>query len=105
MPSYYCFECGEQREFLNVQRTASLAQVTRATVYNWLRTFRLHVIVHPSGRKYICTSSVLARTPVAHRADNADAERLAAATGGLQPVPLRPPMAALGQALRPTVRT
>lgn len=60
MPNYYCFVCGAQREHLNVKRTAELAQVTRATIYNWLHAGRLHVIAHPSGRKFICTASVLA---------------------------------------------
>ena len=59
MPSYYCIDCGRQREFLNVKRAAEMAQVTRATVYNWLKKAPLHVIVHPSGRKYICTDSIL----------------------------------------------
>ena len=59
MPSYYCIDCECQREFLNVKRAAELAQVTRATVYNWLKKTPLHVIVHPSGRKYICSNSIL----------------------------------------------
>jgi hypothetical protein len=105
VPSYYCFECGEQREFLNVQRTASLAQVTRATVYNWLRGSRLHVIVHPSGRKYICTSSVLNRTPGARHAEDEVSAPLAAVSGATQPVPLRPPLvAALGRSVRPPLQ-
>jgi len=59
MPSYYCIDCGRQREFLNVKRAAEMAQVTRATIYNWLKKTSLHLIVHPSGRKYICTASIL----------------------------------------------
>jgi hypothetical protein len=59
MPRYYCFVCKEETGHFTVSRSAEIAQVTRATVYNWMKRGRLHCVIRPSGRKFICVNSLL----------------------------------------------
>ncbi len=59
MASYYCLDCGRRTEHVNVLQAAAVAQVTRATVYNWLHRALVHTVVRPSGRKLICVPSLL----------------------------------------------
>lgn len=59
MPSYYCLYCDQQTEHLNVRQAARMAQVTRATVYNWMNRALLHYVIRPSGRKFICVRSLI----------------------------------------------
>lgn len=59
MASFYCLDCGRLTEHVNVVQAAAVAQVTRATVYNWLHRAQIHSVVRPSGRKLICVPSLL----------------------------------------------
>jgi hypothetical protein len=59
MPRYFCHECGRETQHLNVSRSAEVAQVTRATIYNWLHREQVHCLVRPSGRKFICIESLV----------------------------------------------
>jgi hypothetical protein len=59
MPNYFCIECGRPTEHLNVMNAARRCEVTRATIYNWIKRCLVHAIIHPSGRKFVCTESLL----------------------------------------------
>ena len=59
MAHYYCFVCKAETGHFTVSRSAEIAQVTRATVYNWLKRGGLHCVVRPSGRKFICVNSLI----------------------------------------------
>ncbi len=70
MPEYFCVACGRATKHCSVSAAATQAQVSRTTIYEWLRRSLLHYVVHASGRKYICEESLLA--PVAHHDQDAD---------------------------------
>ena len=59
MPRYFCPVCGRETAYFHVTRAAQVAQVTRATVYNWLKRRQVHMMVCPSGRKFICSDSLV----------------------------------------------
>lgn len=59
MPTYYCLECCRPTEHLNVTRAAARIGVMRATVYRWIKLNQVHTILHPSGRTFVCTASLL----------------------------------------------
>jgi hypothetical protein len=59
MPRYICFRCGRETIHLSVARAAQAAGVTRATMYNWINRSLVHCVVRPSGRKFVCTESVV----------------------------------------------
>lgn len=59
MPQYFCIECGRQTIHLNVKEAAEYCEVSRATVYSWLSTGRLHCLIRPSGRAFICKDCLL----------------------------------------------
>lgn len=59
MPLYYCIACGRATRHLNVCEAADAVQVTRTTIYNWIAHSHLHLVVHASGRKYICEESLM----------------------------------------------
>jgi hypothetical protein len=59
MPSIYCPECGVETEHVTISRAARSAQVTRTTIYNWLNRALLHIVLRPSGRKLVCTRSLV----------------------------------------------
>ncbi|HUK13678.1 MAG TPA: hypothetical protein VLW17_10305 [Thermoanaerobaculaceae bacterium] len=63
MPRYFCPACGRETVHLHVTRAAQVAQVTRATVYNWLKRGRLHLMVRASGMRFICTESLVHPVP------------------------------------------
>ena len=59
LPRYYCPCCQRETIHGNVSQSAKIAQVTRATIYNWKKRSLLHGMVRPSGRTYICINSLL----------------------------------------------
>jgi len=59
MPEYFCPYCGKQTPHLNVKQAAATAQVTRTTIYNWIDKAIVHCMRRPSGRKFICISSLV----------------------------------------------
>ncbi|MGV8039971.1 MAG: helix-turn-helix transcriptional regulator [Thermoanaerobaculaceae bacterium] len=59
MPRYICFRCGHETVHLSVARAADVAGVTRATMYNWINRGLVHCVVRPSGRKFVCTESLV----------------------------------------------
>jgi len=59
MPRYYCDTCHAETLHGNVLQAARIAQVTRATIYNWKKKALLHGVVRPSGRSFICINSLL----------------------------------------------
>ncbi|GEM_PF-6639419 len=61
MPRYYCPSCGRETEHVSVRRAAEVAQVTRRTMYNWIRSQWVHGVEHASGRRFICVESILKR--------------------------------------------
>jgi len=59
MPSIFCPECGFETEYVTITRAARTAQVTRTTIYNWLSRALLHTVLRPSGRRLVCTRSLV----------------------------------------------
>ncbi|HVN74748.1 MAG TPA: helix-turn-helix domain-containing protein [Thermoanaerobaculaceae bacterium] len=59
MPTYFCPYCGKETRYLNVSEAAAMAQVTRTTVYSWMRKREVHSVHRPSGRRFICAVSLL----------------------------------------------
>ena len=59
MPNYFCSYCGKETRYLNVSEAAELAQVTRTTIYAWMRKHEVHCVHRPSGRHFICALSLL----------------------------------------------
>ncbi len=59
MPTYFCPYCGKDTSYLNVSEAADLAQVTRTTIYAWMRKREVHCVHRPSGRHFICALSLL----------------------------------------------
>ncbi len=59
MPSIFCPECGTETEHVTISRAARNAQVTRTTIYNWLNRALLHTVLRPSGRRLVCTRSLV----------------------------------------------
>ncbi len=59
MPRYFCFDCGTTTTHLNVKEAAEHAQVSRTTLYSWLKRRLVHGVVRPSGRRFICAGSLL----------------------------------------------
>jgi hypothetical protein len=59
MPRYFCQLCQSETLHGNVLQAAKIAQVTRATIYNWKKKALLHGVVRPSGRSFICINSLL----------------------------------------------
>ncbi len=59
MPTYFCPYCGKETEYLNVSDAAEMAQVTRTTVYSWMRKHEVHSLHRPSGRHFVCASSLV----------------------------------------------
>ena len=59
MPRYFCFDCGSTTTHLNVKEAAEHAQVSRTTLYAWLKKRLVHGVVRPSGRRFICSGSLL----------------------------------------------
>ena len=66
---------------LHVTRAAQVAQVTRATVYNWLKRGRLHLMVRASGMRFICTESLVHPLAAGPGAAACDTDRSFAAAG------------------------
>ena len=58
-PTYFCPYCGKETHHLNVSKAAEAAQVTRTTVYSWIRKGEVHCVHRPSGRRFICSRSLL----------------------------------------------
>ncbi len=58
-PTYFCPYCGKETRHVNVSKAAEEAQVTRTTVYAWIRKREVHCVHRPSGRTFICTRSLL----------------------------------------------
>ena len=63
MPRYFCPYCGRETQHLNVKEAAAAAQVTRTTIYNWIRRAEVHCQRRPSGHKFICEESLLVADP------------------------------------------
>ena len=59
MPTYFCPYCGRETQYLNVSAAAEMAQVTRTTVYSWMRRHEVHSLHRPSGRRFVCASSLV----------------------------------------------
>lgn len=59
MPRYICYRCGRETVHLSVARASEVAGVTRATMYNWINRGLVHTVVRPSGRKFVCTESLV----------------------------------------------
>jgi hypothetical protein len=59
MPRYICCRCGRETVHLSVARASEVAGVTRATMYNWINRDLVHTVVRPSGRKFVCTESLV----------------------------------------------
>ncbi len=59
MPTYFCVYCGRMTTHLNIQAAAAAAQVTRTTMYNWIRRALVHCVHRPSGRSFVCEPSLL----------------------------------------------
>ena len=59
MPRYFCQYCQSETLHGNVLQAARIAQVTRATIYNWKKRALLHGVLRPSGRSFICINSLL----------------------------------------------
>ncbi len=59
MATYFCRYCGRETPHLNVTQAAKVAQVTRATVYTWMKKHEVHCVHRPSGRRFICARSLV----------------------------------------------
>ncbi len=59
MPTYFCSYCGKETRYVNVSEAAELAQVTRTTIYAWMRRHEVHCVHRPSGRHFVCVASLL----------------------------------------------
>jgi predicted DNA-binding transcriptional regulator AlpA len=53
-----CQHCREAVEFLYIEEAMAVANCSRRTIYNWLKTQKLHRIITISGRTLICKSSL-----------------------------------------------
>jgi len=85
MPRFLCVHCGRETLHLNVAHAANAAQVSRTTVYTWIRRKLVHAVILPSGRKFICANSLIRRTsfdPIVQ-----DAEALARVVIDSDPLP------------------
>jgi hypothetical protein len=59
LPRYFCQYCQCETPHGNVLQAARIAQVTRATIYNWKKRSLIHGVLRPSGRSFICVNSLL----------------------------------------------
>ncbi len=84
MPTYYCLECCQPTEHLNVKRAAERAGVTRATIYAWMKKALVHTVIHPSGRKFVCVGSLLTPGFVRYSGDRSVATPWQAGVGGMR---------------------
>jgi hypothetical protein len=55
----WCDVCRMSSEFVHVNRAGELANVTRRTIYIWMRRDFVHSQKLPSGRLVICKRSVV----------------------------------------------
>jgi hypothetical protein len=72
MPWYFCPQCGGKTQHFNVSRSAQIAEVTRQTVYAWMRRGLVHGKIRPSGMKFICVNSLAGPVCVALPAATSD---------------------------------
>ena len=59
MPARFTPSWRRQARSRNVSEAAELAQVTRTTIYAWMRKHEVHCVHRPSGRHFICALSLL----------------------------------------------
>ena len=58
LKQYNCDHCQKAVEFLFIEEAMAVANCSRRTIYNWLKTQKLHRIITISGRTLICKSSL-----------------------------------------------
>jgi predicted DNA-binding transcriptional regulator AlpA len=58
LKQYECEHCRKAVEFLSIEEAMAVANCSRRTIYNWLKTEKLHRIITISGRTLICKSSL-----------------------------------------------
>ena len=57
--NFFCEHCEMDRVFLPIHFAAVLANVSRQTIYRWIRRDWLHWRTIPSGRHLICLQSLV----------------------------------------------
>jgi predicted DNA-binding transcriptional regulator AlpA len=58
LKQYECEHCRQAVEFLSIEEAMAVANCSRRTIYNWLKTQKLHRIITISGRTLICKPSL-----------------------------------------------
>ncbi len=58
LKQYMCEHCKRAVEFLSIEEAMGVANCSRRTIYNWLKSQKLHRITTISGRTLICRSSL-----------------------------------------------
>ena len=59
MPRYFCQFCQSETDHLTIKHAAEFTEVSRSTIYNWIGRGLVHGVLRPSGRRFVCTSSLL----------------------------------------------
>lgn len=54
----FCTECGQVKDFVTVPKAVALCEISRSTLYYWMKKGWIHWIQTPSGRRLICRSSL-----------------------------------------------
>jgi len=61
---FFCVPCNKETNFLPIGTAVRVAQICRATIYNWMDHGWIHWSELPSGRRIICQESLLAHQAV-----------------------------------------
>lgn len=58
MPTGFCSKCGQVKELVTIRTALGLTEVSRATLYYWMKKDWVHWLKIPSGRRVICRDSL-----------------------------------------------
>jgi len=58
MPTGFCDKCGRMKELVTIRTTLVLTEVSRSTLYYWMKKDWVHWLNIPSGRRVICRDSL-----------------------------------------------
>jgi hypothetical protein len=58
MPTGFCNKCGQTKDLVTVRTALMVTEVSRSTLYYWMKKDWIHWLRIPSGRRVICRDSL-----------------------------------------------